>query len=404
MDYTETLRQLFRSPRSVETARSLDLSHELDRALDYPARSYPIIHIAGTNGKGSVSLKIAKALELSGYRVGLYTSPHLYCFRERICINGVKISEEDVVSGLEKISIPHASFFERATFLAFDYFRKEKVDVAVIETGIGGKFDPTNVAPSILSVITSISREHAHILGDDLDQIAAEKAGILKEGIPVVLGPKARFQPIYDRAKLLNCPLHLSKKISHFFDEENSATARLALEHLPQFILDPEAITRALSQRPPCRFERRGEVIFDVAHNPDAVFYLLQALHTFYPHSKFRFVTGFSSDKEYEVCLELISAVATHIHLVEVASERAATLQELKAVMEKENPSSYTLHASIEEGVREAYAAALSAGELLVVCGSFYLMEAAGKSIHPPEMRRGSNEKTLSSLLSTAFT
>jgi dihydrofolate synthase/folylpolyglutamate synthase len=227
-------------------------------------------------------------------------------------------------------------------------------------------------------VITSISREHANILGNELEQIAFEKAGIMKEKVPVILGPKARFQAIHERAKELHCPLFISKQISYFYDEENQATAKLALSHLdPFFTISPQVMDEALAVRPPCRFEQMGNVIFDVAHNPEAIFYLLQALHTFFPRSQFRFLVGFSKDKEYDQCLDLIAPVAAHIHLVQAPTLRAASLAELRLVLVNKDPRSYSSHLSIQEGVREAYAKALAQGEILVICGSFYIMADA---------------------------
>jgi dihydrofolate synthase/folylpolyglutamate synthase len=399
MDYDYVIERLYRAVNSSGTG--LNNAHIFDRELAFPSASFATVHVAGSNGKGSVATKIAKGLELSGYRVGLYTSPHLISFCERIAVSGQLIGEDEVVEGMHEIfRIAEAqkidpTFFEMATFLAFAHFRKQKVDVAVIETGLGGRWDATNVIKPILTVITSISREHVHILGDDLEQIASEKAGILKAKIPVILGPKARFQAIYDQAKALDCPLFVSKKISHFYDDENSAVADLALNHLdPHFTLQPKAVEQALKVRPPCRFERRGEVIFDVAHNPDAIFYLLQALHTLFPQAKFRFLVGFSKDKEYDQCLELIGSVATHIHLVQADSGRAAPVEELRAVLKNANTS---CHASVRDGVEKAHSLALAHGEMLVICGSFYIM-AEAKTQVPSDL----NEKILPSALSSS--
>lgn len=384
MTYSHLIDRLFQASSSLGVKNNLDNARALDQALCFPTSFYPTVHVAGSNGKGSVTTKIAKALELSGYRVGLYTSPHLFSFRERIAINGEPISEEAVIQGMEHIfSLDeklklNATFFELTTFLAFDYFRKSLVDIAIIETGLGGRLDATNVIHPLLTIITSISREHAHVLGDNIEQIAGEKAGILKENIPLILGPKARTQSIYNRAKELNCSVFASKKISYFFDEENSAVARLALEHLAfDFSIAPDALEQGLAFRPACRFERIGDAIFDVAHNPEAIFYLLQALHTFYPDSKFRFVVGFSKDKQYDLCLDLIADVATHIHLVQATSSRAATPEELKSALKNEDLVLSTPYFSIEEGVKEAYAEALAKGEVLVICGSFYIMSEA---------------------------
>lgn len=381
MSYKKILDRLYQSTVATGMRLSLDHAQILDQALDFPTTSYPTIHIAGSNGKGSVANKIAKALELSGYCVGLYTSPHLFSFCERIVVDGQQISEEAVIEGMEKIFFLdqklqlHATFFEMTTFLCFDYFRKEKVDIAVIETGLGGRLDATNIISPILTVITSISREHTHLLGKDLEKIAAEKAGIIKEKVPVILGPNARYQSIYKRAGALDSPVFVSKKISQFYDEENSAIAELCLNSLrPLFPLKLEAIQQGLASRPACRFEKMENVIFDVAHNPEAIFSLLRALQTFFPNGRFRFLVGFSKDKEYDQCLDLISKVATHMHLVQAAIPRAATPQELKAALKNKDPTFSSSHSSVKVGAKDAYAKAQKHDEILVICGSFYIM------------------------------
>ncbi len=322
-NYNKILKQLLERSSPKEKVNTLENIQTLHNALSYPTSTYPTIHVAGTNGKGSVCMKIAKALEYSGYRVGLYTSPHIHSPRERISINSELISEEEIVFGAEKIFQSckelelHLSFFEFMPFLAFDFFRKKRVDIAIIETGLGGRLDATNVLCPILSIITSISKEHIQFLGQSLEEIAFEKAGILKPGVPVILGPRARFQSIYNHAFALNCPVQHVSKVFHFFDEENTEIAKRALEQLKtDFTVSQKALDQALILRPSCRFEICGDVIFDVAHNPEAIFYLLQALHYFFPQKVLRFVVGFSKDKDYESCLELIAPVAIHIHLV----------------------------------------------------------------------------------------
>lgn len=178
--------------------------------LHHPHDKFPSIHIAGTNGKGSVSHMLAAVLQQAGYKTGLYTSPHLVDFRERIKINGQMISQEAVTAFVERYQsqvlvrfssdTPHPSFFEITTALAFSYFAQERVDVAVIETGLGGRLDSTNIiAPShkLLSIITNIGLEHCDMLGDTLEKIAGEKAGIIKPGVPVVIGE--REEPSFSR-------------------------------------------------------------------------------------------------------------------------------------------------------------------------------------------------------------
>ncbi|MBS0620153.1 MAG: bifunctional folylpolyglutamate synthase/dihydrofolate synthase [Verrucomicrobia bacterium] len=355
---------------------SFERAKQLNAALNFPTRAYPTIHVAGTNGKGSVSTKIAKALELSGYRVGLFTSPHLFSFSERITINSRPIPEQVFEERIQQI--PSPCFFERATFLAFDYFRQEKVDIAVIETGLGGRLDTTNVIHPILTVITSISRDHAELLGNTLDAIAREKAGILKPKIPVVIGPKAQFQPIFDRAQELECPLYISEITSPFFDVENSALAKLTLKQIP-LPLTSSAIEQALQTRPPCRFEKVGDVLYDVAHNIDATIHLLQALEMFFPDTPCRFLVGYSEDKEYASCLALLQKKATHLHLVQAEMPRAASPKKLRETLPDQMDA--TLHKSVAEGAVTAYQEAQKKGELLVISGSFYIMADARHAI-----------------------
>lgn len=177
----------------------LDNTIRLLKLLNNPQQHFPAIHIAGTNGKGSVSHMIAAVLQTAGYKTGLYTSPHLRDFRERIRVNGELIPEEKVVSFIEKhqqdFEAMQLSFFEMTVGMAFDYFAAEKVDIAVVETGMGGRLDSTNLVHPVLSVITNIGFDHMQFLGDTLPKIAAEKAGIIKSGVPVVIGetqPEAR--------------------------------------------------------------------------------------------------------------------------------------------------------------------------------------------------------------------
>ena len=388
-NYKKILKQLLEVPLLREKPSTLENVQSLNKALSYPTSTYSTIHVAGTNGKGSVSMKIAKALDYCGYRVGLYTSPHIHSLRERICINSEIISEEDVICGAEKLFQVcqklelSLSFFEFMTFLAFEFFCEKRVDIAVIETGLGGRLDATNILCPILTVITSISKEHMQLLGQNLEKIAFEKAGILKPKVPVVLGPRARFQSIYNHACALHCPVYYVSKVFHFFDEENSEIAKSALEQLKtDFILTQKAIDQALILRPSCRFEVCGEVIFDVAHNPEAIFYLLQALHYFFPKKRLRFVVGFSKNKDYESCLELIAPVATHIHLVQ-GSCRLVSASELSFALKDAPSSFYTCHQSIEEGVKAAFSFAFQANELTVVCGSFYIMQEAKSITYP---------------------
>lgn len=198
MNYQETLNYLYNSTPvfehvgAVAYKEGLQNTLALDKHFNHPHTNFKTIHIAGTNGKGSCSHSLASILQEAGYKVGLYTSPHLVDFRERIRVNGQCISNERVVKFVEderKFFEPlHPSFFELTTALAFKYFDEQKVDIAIIEVGLGGRLDCTNIISPILSIITNISFDHTQFLGDTLAKIAAEKAGIIKKGVPVIIG------------------------------------------------------------------------------------------------------------------------------------------------------------------------------------------------------------------------
>lgn len=200
MTYPETLDYLFSQlpmfQRIGPAAYKKDLTNilALSERLGQPHLAYPCIHIAGTNGKGSVTHLLSAALQAAGYKVGVYTSPHYKDFRERIKVNGAYISEQAVIdftiAHRDFFETQQPSFFEMATAMAFDHFRNEQVDVAVIETGLGGRLDSTNIITPLLSVITNISFDHQQFLGDTLPLIAGEKAGIIKPGVPVVIGER----------------------------------------------------------------------------------------------------------------------------------------------------------------------------------------------------------------------
>jgi dihydrofolate synthase/folylpolyglutamate synthase len=200
VNYTETLQYLFeRLPmfhRVGEAAykNSLENTLKLDEIFGHPHRSYKTVHVAGTNGKGSVSHILAAVFQSAGYKTGLYTSPHLKDFRERIKINGQMISEQEVIEWVENYPAKNnlwnlePSFFELTAAMAFDYFAKQEVDIAIIEVGLGGRLDSTNIITPEVSVITNIGLDHTNLLGNTLEKIAAEKAGIIKTNVPVVVG------------------------------------------------------------------------------------------------------------------------------------------------------------------------------------------------------------------------
>ncbi len=234
MNYTETCEYLYRQMPMFERQgasgykEGLANTWALDAHFGHPHQSYATIHIAGTNGKGSVSHTIAAVLQAAGYRVGLYTSPHLVDFRERIRINGKAIPENVVVDFVAQerafFEPLHPSFFEVTTALAFKYFRDQHVDVAVVEVGLGGRLDCTNIITPLVSVITNISFDHTQFLGDTLAKIAAEKAGIIKSGVPVVVGethPETR--PVFEHfARQQDAPIR-------FADDDPEVLSALAI-------------------------------------------------------------------------------------------------------------------------------------------------------------------------------
>jgi dihydrofolate synthase / folylpolyglutamate synthase len=219
MNYQETVEYLYNSTPVFERVgavaykEGLENTHALDSHFGHPHQYYKTIHVAGTNGKGSCSHTLAAILQSAGYKVGLYTSPHLVDFRERIKVNGQEISKQRVIDFVEEhrafFEPLHPSFFELTTALAFLYFKEQKVDVAVIEVGLGGRLDCTNIITPILSIITNISFDHTQFLGNTFADIAGEKAGIIKKGVPVVIGETmAETTPVFCKiAAKQNAPL-----------------------------------------------------------------------------------------------------------------------------------------------------------------------------------------------------
>jgi len=224
MTYSETLDYLYNSAPLFQHVgkdaykEGLDNTHLLDEHFGHPHRKFKTIHIAGTNGKGSCSHTLAAILQSAGYKVGLYTSPHLVDFRERIRINGKPVSKEyvmDFVKNHRAFFEPlHPSFFELATAMAFNHFAEEQVDVAIVEVGLGGRLDCTNIIRPDLCVITNISFDHIQFLGDTLAKIASEKAGIIKNDIPVVIGETTpETKPVFlEKARQENAPIHFAEE------------------------------------------------------------------------------------------------------------------------------------------------------------------------------------------------
>jgi len=314
--------------RGAKTYSAMKL---LDEKLGFPHRQFKSIHVAGTNGKGSVATKIAKALQNLGYKVALYTSPHIKTFQERIQINGEMISMEDAERLAKLVYNPTLSFFDALTAMGFLYFAEKGVDYAVIETGLGGRFDATNVIVPIVSIITSIGLEHTAILGDTLEKIAWEKGGIVKPNVPLIVGPTAA--PFFPGA--------ITVKKEPLYSLENRSLAKRALLEMGF------ACEAGLEVEPPCRFEKIGDLILDVAHNPAAFEKLKEALQYHYPNQKHPFYLAFSKDKDWQKCIQMIEPVAESITFLKTDHPRLIQFPNAKEIIPTKG----------------------------VVAGSFYIME-----------------------------
>lgn len=342
MTYQETLDFMFSQlpmyHRIGAAAYKADIQPTIDmmNALGNPERKFKSIHVAGTNGKGSVSHMLASILQEAGYKVGLYTSPHLVDFRERIRINGEMIPQSVVVDFVEHhremFDRLKLSFFEMTVGMAFDYFAREKVDIAVVEVGMGGRLDSTNVIMPMLSVITNIGLDHTQFLGDTLEKIAGEKAGIIKDGVPVVIGEtQDETKPVFDAVATKHfAPItyadqhYLVDDISRYTEEltgeyqkKNIATVLEAVEVLRKttnFNLTPVSVQRGLARvvtntHLQGRWQTIGReplTICETAHNAPGIDSMLGKLATM-DFRALHVIYGCVNDKDYRKIL-------THLH------------------------------------------------------------------------------------------
>ncbi len=356
---------------------TLQSTEKMHVALDKPADSLQCIHVAGTNGKGSVSYKIARTLEENHYKTALFLSPHIHSFHERISINQTVISEEDAEKGFSKLFeiadylMISPSFFEYLFLLALLHFKENEVDIAVFETGLGGRLDATNIIHPILSVITSISKDHVSILGDSLHLIAKEKAGIIKPSVPVILGPTANQKIFQTIAWRLSAPIHRVLGTFDDYDLENCAIAEKALTVLSHTI-DLKEERSTLMDALPCRFEvhkyGKGVLILDVAHNPSGIQSLMGKVIKKYPEKEIHVLIAFSKGKDYRQILCELEKYTDHVTIVTVDHERLMTKDELKL----EGIVSEDLSVILEKKKAEIEIK----GHCLVVCGSFFMMHA----------------------------
>jgi dihydrofolate synthase/folylpolyglutamate synthase len=405
LTYEAALAFLF--PRTTTIKFGLDTTRALLRSLGDPHTVMPAIHIGGTNGKGSVAALVAEALASAGWRVGLYTSPHLVSFRERIRVDGVPISEEAVAMWTARmtplIQELGATFFEATTAMAFADFAARGAEIVVVEVGLGGRLDSTNVVTPLVSAVTKIAMDHMKYLGDNLAAIAREKAGIAKPGVPFVIGERdpglvdvlrqeARRRA-HDAGGLADIrvlppeyewtgPLGLAGR----HQRRNAGVAHGILMALPErWRPGPGAIREGFAAaRVPGRLDRRGRWLFDVAHNPDGMEALVTALRADPPPAPVHALVSILGDKEWPTMLVWLDAVVDRgfLTVAPSAAERGWDLGWLREwLARRDRPparAQWTLIPDFAAALREVQQ---GAGTVLVT-GSFHtvgdVMEAMG--------------------------
>lgn len=422
MTYNEATTYLFNSAPLFQNIgagaykEGLSNTHALDLRHGHPHRSYRTIHVGGTNGKGSVSHTLAAILQCAGYKVGLYTSPHLTDFRERIRVNGEMIPEQRVIDFVTQerdfFEPLHPSFFELATALALLYFKEQEVDVAVIEVGLGGRLDCTNIINPDLSIITNISKDHVQFLGDTLPRIAGEKAGIIKPGTPVVIGETNGNIDIRNvfmsKAKEVNtsiifadeenqltgsCALPdggrkyetlnwgtFNGQLGGICQEKNTATIlaavrilgelgyRISTEDVHQGFAGVSTLTGLMG-----RWQCLGKnplAICDTGHNVGGMQYIVGQLASI-PHQQLHFIIGMVNDKDIDSVLSLLPKDAIY-YFTQASVQRALPAETLSQKAEKAG-----LHGIIITPVENAYKKALqNAGkeDIIFVGGSTFVV------------------------------
>lgn len=388
--------------------------------LENPHEKFPTIHIAGTNGKGSTSALIAQALIKSNYKTGIYTSPHIKDFRERIAINGIYISQEKVIEFIfthkEKIEAIQPSFFEITVAMAFDFFAKEKVDIAVIEVGMGGIYDSTNIITPLVSVITNISKDHTQFLGDTLEKIAIQKAGIIKKNVPVIIGEtQAETEKVFITKSLMQASqiffadqiyqvanrklednlqeitlvdLH-EKKINHYYTDlqgdyqyKNISTALTTLKVLKEkgFITDfcNTNIFKDVQQNLHFagRYEivnKNPDIIFDVSHNEAGIVNFSKQFSSNNYKKKY-IIIGFVEDKDTNTLLEILPQDAYYFFT------QAKIPRALKKEILHQKAKDKCLEGEEIESVSIALDKSISIATIedgIAVVGSFFILEEA---------------------------
>ena len=429
MTYAETINYLYHHlpmfSKLGAAAYKKDLTNikALCAALGNPHQQFKSIHIAGTNGKGSVSHMLASVLHTAGYKTGLYTSPHLYDFRERIKIDGAMISQEDVVKFVAllqpQIETTNPSFFEVTVAMAFWYFAQQGVDVAVVEVGLGGRLDSTNIITPLLSVITNISFDHQAILGNTLPEIAAEKAGIIKPGVPVVIGERhPETESVFlQKAAIEGAPITfaqdvyavpdwsmqsatlsvevVSKKegvanqyqldLPGIYQTKNLLPVLCAVDALRKhFDLPQTAVQRGLAEAKRRtglggRWEvvrQNPTVVLDVAHNEGGIRQMLQTL-VVQRYEKLFIIYGTAKDKDYEAVIHMLPAA--EYHYTQAQMPRALPAAELARVAARLGKAGAS-YDHVDDAVKAVLQRA-AANDLVLICGSIFLIAEVDKRL-----------------------
>lgn len=396
MTYQQTVDYLFNRLPAYQkigiTAYKADLSNtiKLCDILNHPENNFKSIHVAGTNGKGSTCHMLASIFQEAGYKVGLYSSPHLIDFRERVKINGEMISQEEVISFVEAYKLEFEdidlSFFEWTTALAFHTFSEQNVDIAIIETGLGGRLDSTNVIIPELSIITNISKDHNSILGNTLEEISIEKAGIIKPNIPVVVGEQSiNLKKIFqNKAKQENSEITFSEKqftyttdLKGIYQVKNINTCVTAIKLLQEeWNITEENIVNGLNNVVKNtnlngrwqKISTNPKVICDVGHNEAGISEIVNQLKLEnYKH--LHIVWGMANDKDVSKIIDLLPKSAQY-YLCAAKINRALSLDNLIEIFTKKNLT-FTSYSSVKEALEMAKNIAQN-NDLIFVGGSTF--------------------------------
>lgn len=406
MNYKDTLDYLYNSAPLFQQIgagaykEGLENTWALDEHFGHPHRSFRSIHIAGTNGKGSCSHTLAAILQEAGYKVGLYTSPHLIDFRERIRVNGQPVPEAYVIRFVEEerafFEPLHPSFFELTTAMAFRYFAEEKVDVAVVEVGLGGRLDCTNIIRPDLCIITNISLDHVQFLGDTLEKIAGEKAGIIKPGIPVVIGettPETR--PVFQKkAEEVGAPIHFAEEevkevhpdweyeLKGLYQEKNRRTLWAALPLLQEggYQISESDIQAGFAHVVELtglmgrwqKLQEHPTVVCDTGHNVGGIQYIAEQLRR-QVFRRLHIVIGMVNDKDVRGVLALLPREATY-YFTQASVRRALPAGQL-ARLAAEAGLQGTCYPDVPSAVRAAQKESLPEDFIFVGGSSFIVAD-----------------------------